>query len=202
VTQKPSALVAVSKVANVVPPFICPITSKEMSGTSRFVYPPCGCVISEEALREVKAETCLVCGKAFDREDVIPINSTDPEEIETLRSRMDAKQALREAIDAQKKAAKAKKKRKSGTGTGEVAAVEDAEEELSIKKKTRVDTHLSNINMALPNLSDPSLLPPGMRVQSEAVKSLFVKKDKDGKVIEQKNNFLVRGTFNRFAASF
>lgn len=172
-----------------------------MSGTSRFVYPPCGCVISEEALREVKAETCLVCGKAFNAEDVIPVNSADTEEIEKLRSRMEARQALREAIDAQKKASKAKKKRKSGAGTEvDLRATEDAD--LSTKKKTRVDTHSSNINMALPNLSDPTLLPPGMRVQSEAVKSLFVKKDKDGKVIEQKNNFLVRGTFNRFAASF
>jgi hypothetical protein len=167
-----------------------------MSGTSRFVYPPCGCVFSEEALKEVKADGCLVCGKTYQAEDIIPIHSTDSEEVDLLRSRMDARQSLRETIEAQKKAAKAKaKKRKSDVATEEPRVEE-------IKKKSRVDTHTSNINMNLPNLSDPSLLPPGMRVQSEAVKSLFVKKDKDGKVIEQKNNFLVRGTFNRFAASF
>ena len=38
--------------------------------------------------------------------------------------------------------------------------------------------------------------------QSQVVQSLFVKKDKFGKVIEEDQGFLVKGTFNRFAASF
>ncbi|ORX82379.1 hypothetical protein BCR32DRAFT_192555, partial [Anaeromyces robustus] len=36
-----------------IPQFVCPITMKEMSGKYKFVYLPCGCVFSEQALKEV-----------------------------------------------------------------------------------------------------------------------------------------------------
>ncbi|KAI9143307.1 Rtf2 RING-finger-domain-containing protein, partial [Paraphysoderma sedebokerense] len=40
--------------------FICPITGKEMNGKYRFVFlDSCGCVFSEQALKEVKTSLCM-----------------------------------------------------------------------------------------------------------------------------------------------
>lgn len=40
--------------------YICPITMKEMSGKYRFVYlDTCGCVMSEQAMKEVPSKTCI-----------------------------------------------------------------------------------------------------------------------------------------------
>ena len=50
--------------------YCCPITALPSNGTNKFVaMQPCGCVISERALRQVgagagaKIDTCIVCGK-------------------------------------------------------------------------------------------------------------------------------------------
>ena len=41
----------------------------------RFCYiHSCGCVVAEKALKEIKTNKCLVCEKAFEKEDVIVIN--------------------------------------------------------------------------------------------------------------------------------
>lgn len=40
--------------------YICPITMKEMNGKHRFVYlDTCGCVMSEQAMKEVPSKTCI-----------------------------------------------------------------------------------------------------------------------------------------------
>ncbi len=40
--------------------FICPITMKEMNGKLKFVYlDTCGCVFSEQGLKEVPSSSCI-----------------------------------------------------------------------------------------------------------------------------------------------
>ncbi|KAI9013301.1 Rtf2 RING-finger-domain-containing protein [Gaertneriomyces semiglobifer] len=175
--------------------FACPITGREMNGKYRFSYiATCGCVFSEQALKEVPSATCLKCNKAFDPEDVVPINSTQEEEIARLMERMEVTKAQRlKEADEKKRAKKAKKKGKSDGQRKKFKSAEEDDEEDSITLPKR---HASNINMPMPDLTDRSLLPPGMRVQSEAIKRIFKKSGQD------EGNFLTRGTFNRFAASF
>lgn len=46
--------------------FFCPVVGLEMNGKYRFVYyRPCGCVVSERAIKEVKSDCCHNCGKSI-----------------------------------------------------------------------------------------------------------------------------------------
>jgi hypothetical protein len=145
--------------------FMCPITQKEMNGTFKFVYPPCGCVVAELAVQNVKTDNCLVCGKEFGKEILIPIYTSDENELEDLKSKLKLKQD--------------KRKRKS-----------DGKEGAKKKGKT--------VNIPLPDLSKIT------RDSTPVLDSIFLKKDEKGNVIDDGNsqNFLVKGTFNRSAASF
>lgn len=70
--------------------FICPLSGKEMNGNFRFfVSWPCGCVYSEQALKELNTDdgACIVCGKEVQLDDRIPLNGTS-EEVEQLRSKL------------------------------------------------------------------------------------------------------------------
>lgn len=65
--------------------FICPITRQEMNGKSKFIFlKTCGCVFSKSALSEFSNSNCLLCNKAFETKDIIPINGS-PEEISLLK---------------------------------------------------------------------------------------------------------------------
>uniref|UniRef100_A0A8C2QVR5 Replication termination factor 2 n=1 Tax=Capra hircus TaxID=9925 RepID=A0A8C2QVR5_CAPHI len=69
--------------------FICPVVGLEMNGRHRFCFLRCcGCVFSERALKEIKAEVCHTCGAAFQEDDVIVLNGTK-EDVEVLKSRME-----------------------------------------------------------------------------------------------------------------
>ncbi|XP_004585973.2 replication termination factor 2 [Ochotona princeps] len=69
--------------------FICPVVGLQMSGRHRFCFLRCcGCVFSERALKEIKAEVCHTCGAAFQEDDIIVLNGTK-EDVETLRKRME-----------------------------------------------------------------------------------------------------------------
>ncbi|KAF6284814.1 replication termination factor 2 [Rhinolophus ferrumequinum] len=69
--------------------FICPVVGLEMNGRHRFCFLRCcGCVFSERALKEIKAEVCHTCGAAFQDDDVIVLNGTK-EDVEMLKSRME-----------------------------------------------------------------------------------------------------------------
>lgn len=100
--------------------FVCPVTGREMNGSARFFYfQTCGCVISEQAYREVPgdAETCLKCSKPATAADRVPINGT-AEETEQLRQRILA--------DRRRKPAKRKTEvlhASSHTGSGEILAL-------------------------------------------------------------------------------
>lgn len=69
--------------------FICPVVGLEMNGRHRFCFLRCcGCVFSERALKEIRAEVCHTCGAAFQEDDVIVLNGSK-EDVDTLRSRME-----------------------------------------------------------------------------------------------------------------
>ncbi|CAG8539052.1 3964_t:CDS:2 [Ambispora gerdemannii] len=96
----------------IVSPFICPITRKEMNGKSKFVYiEKCGCVFSEQGLKEVPSSNCLQCAKPFTPENIITINPS-AEEQESLKGAL-----LEKKIRAKEK--KDKKKQKASTSTDE-----------------------------------------------------------------------------------
>lgn len=69
--------------------FICPVVGLEMNGRHRFCFLRCcGCVFSERALKEIKAEVCHTCGAAFQEDDVIVLNGSK-EDVEGLKKRME-----------------------------------------------------------------------------------------------------------------
>lgn len=86
-------------------PFICPITRKEMNGTIKFLMlKNCGCVIAEQALKEVSSETCLNCGKVRVANDLAeinpaPINNIDIPRKPTERA-MDRKRPAEKDVSA------------------------------------------------------------------------------------------------------
>ncbi|RKO87380.1 Rtf2 RING-finger-domain-containing protein, partial [Blyttiomyces helicus] len=225
-TQASTSSIIVSTISDKpnVAAFVCPITQREMNGKARFSFiSSCGCVVSDAALREVPSKSCIVCTAPFEQDDVVPVNPRE-EELDGLLARMERIKEKRVAEAEAKKAAKAAKKEakaKSKVALNTIAAADAGDsdsDETKRKKRKRVakDSDAAaaiakraatearvNINMPLPNLADRSQLPASMRVQSEAIKSLYAKKDKDGKVIGEKaGNYLTMGTFNRFAAGF
>ncbi|KAI8928709.1 Rtf2 RING-finger-domain-containing protein [Entophlyctis helioformis] len=215
--------------------FCCPITQKEMNGKTRFVYlGTCGCVLSEQALKQVSSTACLVCSKPFSPADVVLINPASEDELAAAYGRVEAMRAAEAERKRAKKAEKdalkdAKKAAKAGpadtaasaaligtSGSDEDATAAAAATTASKKKNKdkkrkhesdgaaatsakRTNAVAQNINMSLPDLGE---LAASSRAASDAVKSLYVKRDKDGKSTENQGNFLVRGTFNRFAAGF
>ncbi|XP_053695486.1 replication termination factor 2 [Sabethes cyaneus] len=89
--------------------FICPLIGLEMSGQFRFVAIwSCGCVFSERALKEIKDKACSVCQTPFTEQDVVILNGTD-EDVDSMRTRMEARVARAKA----EKKAKADKKAKA-----------------------------------------------------------------------------------------
>lgn len=197
-----------------VPQFVCPVTMKEMSGKYKFVYLPCGCVFSEQALKEVPSSTCLQCNKPYKQEDIIPINPEDPKVIEKLKENVEKSLLERHKLELEKKAAKkaaklAKKAAKEKSKNGEINDKESKKN--SSKKRHHEDNtngsmpeskkHItqinhsqnSNINIVMPDLSE--IEEKALKAKSsKAIRSMYSKEDD-----ENGQNFLCRGTFNRYA---
>ncbi|KAF9571243.1 hypothetical protein EC968_000839 [Mortierella alpina] len=90
--------------------YVCPITMKEMNGKHRFVYlDTCGCVMSEQAMKEIPSKTCIKCAKPFESLNVVVLNPK-PEELEVMEAALVEKQARILAEKKEKKKAKASKK--------------------------------------------------------------------------------------------
>ncbi|KAG0268851.1 hypothetical protein BGZ95_002290 [Linnemannia exigua] len=90
--------------------YICPITMKEMNGKHRFVYlETCGCVMSEQAMKEVPSKTCIKCARPYEAVNVIVLNPK-AEELESMELALVEKQARIAAEKKEKKKAKANKK--------------------------------------------------------------------------------------------
>uniref|UniRef100_A0A8D0G8G4 Replication termination factor 2 n=1 Tax=Sphenodon punctatus TaxID=8508 RepID=A0A8D0G8G4_SPHPU len=86
--------------------FICPVVGLEMNGRHRFCFlKKCGCVFSERALKEIKAEVCHKCGGPFQEEDLIILNGTK-EDVEVLKKRMEDRR-LKSKLEKKSKKSKA-----------------------------------------------------------------------------------------------
>ncbi|KAL1380340.1 hypothetical protein pipiens_014273 [Culex pipiens pipiens] len=112
--------------------FICALIGLEMSGQFRFVALwTCGCVFSERALKEVKDKTCSSCQTPFSEQDVVILNGSD-EDVDLMRTRLDARVARLKAEKKAKADKKAKAKAEStvtSTATSSEAATNpDAEQ--------------------------------------------------------------------------
>lgn len=190
----------------IVSKFACPITMKEMNGNSRFSFiSTCGCVLSEQALKEIPSNNCLKCNKEFDTQDSIPLNSTKSEEIQLLKLRMEKIKQERAVVEAEKKKAKLAAKKLVGAAGGTIVDGEDKKkrkrdkeiDDLQIQSQKK-STRNKDINMNLPDLNDPTLVPEHMRVKSKAIQSLYKKKDEKE---DHGKNYMIR-SFNRYAAAF
>ena len=128
-SKKSSAMTGGEYVDNQDSPFICPVVGLEMSGKYRFCYiSVCGCVVSERALKEVKSETCHVCGRQYDAvKDAVIINGT-PEEVEQLKLTMNER---REKAKTEKKT---RKRTKTSTAS-------DVETEVATDSPSTSDSH-------------------------------------------------------------
>lgn len=92
--------------------WVCPVTGKELGLNVKAVYlVPCGHAFSQEAVREVKSDTCSVCATKFEERNVVPIlPSTDADKLFVLE-RMETLKA--EGLAHSLKKVKGEKKRKA-----------------------------------------------------------------------------------------
>lgn len=201
-------------------PFVCPISLREMNGSIKFVYrKPCGCVISEVALKEMRRgqekkgeaaqkedqgelsdeRVCPVDGERSEKpEEWVTLNPKE-EELETMQALWEAKK-VREKED--KKAAKAAK-RKGGEG-GDDSGVK------AKKQKVEKNTSVANAKAAAPAVKAGASVPhlqatlaaklaEQKKQQSPAIASLYrdkgldETKDKDGR-----STWMTRGAYARF----
>ncbi|GAA5860871.1 hypothetical protein JCM3774_003170 [Rhodotorula dairenensis] len=153
-------------------PFVCPISLREMNGTVKFVYrKPCGCVVSESALREMRKNLDKNKNKHGDGDgedtaddderNVCPVDGerNKPgvvEEWVTINPKGDELELMRERFEARKrrekddkKAAKAAAKRKSAAN-GEPDASETPHEPKAKKNKTAAATAAAAAAAAAP----------------------------------------------------
>lgn len=131
--------------------FICALIGLEMSGQFRFVALwKCGCVFSERALKEIKDKNCSACLTPFSEEDVVVLNGTE-EDMDLMRTRMEARVAR---LKAEKKA-KADKKAKSKEQQNVTATVTASTSE----KDTAEAGPSKPVTMGKPSGSGASLKP-------------------------------------------
>ncbi|KAG0223415.1 hypothetical protein BGW42_005911 [Actinomortierella wolfii] len=171
--------------------FICPLTRKEMNGKQRFVFiDTCGCVLSEQAMKEVPSQTCVQCGKAFEPENVLVINPK-PEEQEVMKANLAIKQAKKEAEKEKKKkdkAAKKEAKKEANGGSPKESSKRklDSTSEQDNHKKARMTTPSSSaptsathaITAAVAAKVAEQMAANANRQRSAAIQSLYTGKSK------------------------
>jgi len=145
--------------------FVCPITSIPMNGKYKFSFSKtCGCVFSEKALKEVPSPTCLLCGKEFTSEDVIPIYG-DESEVQKLRQKMEEKLEKEKAAKAEKsekseKAEKAEKADKADKADKKQKKRKLEEEEAELAQESEKKSHLEGKSDVYKSLFKPANEPP------------------------------------------
>ncbi|KAK4048995.1 Replication termination factor 2 [Microbotryomycetes sp. JL221] len=201
--------------------FVCPISMREMNGTYRFVFRrPCGCVISEASLREMRkadgenAEGKQVCPVHGERdnhgapeEQWITINPQG-DELDAMREQWQMRQQKDKDV---RKLNKDRKKRK--LAVEEQGKQRDHPEDDSGKKDklngkrakaapTAAGTPSVKSGGAVPLLSATlaAKIAEQKKAHSPAIASLYAKKggddthDADGR-----SNWMTRGAFTRYA---
>ncbi|GAA5901903.1 hypothetical protein JCM8208_006634 [Rhodotorula glutinis] len=190
--------------------FVCPVSLREMNGSVRFVYRvPCGCVVSDSALRELRridptpstststspdergARACPIDGAPDDEataaraEQYVPLNPKG-EELERMREAWD----VQKARDKEDKRL-AKKKRKAaaggdddGEGDGSKKARKAdgaAAAKAAVRAAAAAHAPAVKAGASVPQLSATlaAKLADEKRKQSPAIASLYVKKGED-----------------------
>ncbi|KAM3584674.1 Protein RTF2 [Umbelopsis sp. WA50703] len=167
--------------------YICPISMKEMNGKHRFQYlETCGCVFSEQALKEVPGSECLTCGTPFTPDNVITINPTDKKDIEAMKIAMEEKKAK---AKAERKAKKAEKK---ANGVENGIKRKPKESPVGIPAPKKINMAPTSATAAVVNKVKEELQARNKQ-KSSAVQSIYRKHGE-----EKKQTYLSTGTFNRY----
>jgi hypothetical protein len=153
--------------------FICPITMKEMNGKQRFCFMrPCGCVLSEQAVKEIVTgeKKCLHCQQVI--YDFVPINpkGADLERLRLALAEKTRKLKKRKVDDLQ-----AKETEVPTIAQDEQPAVKSSEE--------------------MQNDSIPKII--SAKQSSAAIKSIYSSSSTGS---AGKGNWLTKGTFTRYVA--
>ncbi|GAA6020592.1 hypothetical protein JCM11491_000807 [Sporobolomyces phaffii] len=193
-------------------PFVCPISLREMNGAVKFVYrKPCGCAMSEPALREMRRaedkaaqhdnRACPVDGERSDvPEEWVTLNPNE-EELETMAALWEAKK-VREKDE--KKAAKAAKRKDGarGDGTGDDGAkTKKQKTDKAVAATAKAAAPAVKAGASVPHLQATlaAKLAEQKKQQSPAIASLYrdknvdETKDKDGR-----STWMTRGAYARF----
>lgn len=127
-------------------PWICPITSLPMNGTSAFfVNWLCGCVFSEKAVNELKPDACLGCSGPFKEENLIKLNPED-ELLNLYKKRIAVEIEEKKRKKMEKKEETSGGKRKMGEKPKEIAKkVKKGEEVKSIQNSKDLPQSVKSI---------------------------------------------------------
>ncbi|EED21668.1 conserved hypothetical protein [Talaromyces stipitatus ATCC 10500] len=115
--------------------WVCPVTTKQLGPAVKSVYiVPCGHVFAEEAVREMKGDTCLQCNEHYSEDNVIVILPTKEADKQRLmaRGRKLAEQGLAHSL---KKLSGSKKRKKHASGNPSAA-----EEPAALASKSKADS--------------------------------------------------------------
>lgn len=144
-------------------PYICPVIGLEMNGKFKFCFSwSCGCVVSERAMKQIKSNLCHKCQKPVEEEDIVILNPTD-EDLELMKTRMEARNSR---MKAEKKSKKIKQEVKeedcesvvaSGSGTS-------CSNTTKLKNKTAVKTEKESLKNGQKRSAD------GLATESEDFK--------------------------------
>lgn len=181
--------------------FVCPISLREMNGATKFVYRrPCGCVVSDAALREMRrgAEKKGLAGDGdaggeLSDERVCPVDgaaSAEPEEWVVLNPKGEEAERVRERWEAkkvrekeEKKALKAAKRKAAGAERDDDAAAgkkarKDDAKAAAAHAQAKAAAPAVKAGASVPQLSATlaAKLAEQKKQQSPAIASLYAKK--------------------------
>ncbi|GJN90050.1 hypothetical protein Rhopal_003048-T1 [Rhodotorula paludigena] len=209
--------------------FVCPISLREMNGATKFVYRrPCGCVVSDAALREMRrgADKKGLAGDGdaggeLSDERVCPVDgaaSAEPEEWVVLNPKGEEAERVRERWEAkkvrekeEKKALKAAKRKAAGAegGDGDEAgraaggkkARKDDAKAAAAHAQAKAAAPAVKAGASVPQLSATlaAKLAEQKKQQSPAIASLYAKKtDNEMKDSDGRSNWMTIGSYSRF----
>ncbi|GAA6060354.1 hypothetical protein JCM10212_004538 [Sporobolomyces blumeae] len=209
-------------------PFVCPISLREMNGSIKFVYrKPCGCAMSEVALKEMRRNHDKQGNKALLAEDgdgelsderVCPVDgerSEQREEWVTINpkedelERMQAAWEQRKAQEKQEKKLAKAAKRKGAGGPGEgtdgeasKAKKQKVEKQAQAKKSAAIEAAPAvKAGASVPHLQATlaAKLAEQKKQQSPAIASLYkVNGTDETKDKDGRSTWMTRGAYARF----
>nr|XP_004663901.1 replication termination factor 2 [Jaculus jaculus] len=162
--------------------FICPVVGLEMNGRHRFCFLRCcGCVFSERALKEIKAEVCHTCGTPFQEDDITVLNGTK-EDVETLKRRMEERRVRAKLEKKTKKTKVTESVSKPGVteecpGPSKMKAGRPEETDSKEKKTTSAPKGAATSGSSSGKAGKPACAAPKRSIadseESETYKSIF-----------------------------